>query len=75
MSAKTQDDDLVMNLVELTLALPADERRAYVGRACADDSELFDEVWKYVEWEQRMHGFLLDPFSQVALCAARHLCH
>jgi serine/threonine protein kinase len=60
MPAKSQDDDLVMSLVELALARAAGEREAYLRNAC-DDSELFDQVWKYVQWEQRMNGFLLEP--------------
>jgi tetratricopeptide (TPR) repeat protein len=58
---KAQDDDLVMSLVEMALARPADGRAAYLENACDHDSQLFDEVWKYVEWEERMKGFLLDP--------------
>src|ERR1700720_4257519 len=61
MENKAQDDDLVMNLVELALDLPEQERRAYLERACADDSELFNQAWANVQWETRMHGFLLDP--------------
>lgn len=61
MPAKSQDDDLVMSLVDLALGLPSEERKAYVLSACHGDSELFEEVWNYVLWEQRMDGFLLDP--------------
>ena len=61
MQNKAQDDDLVMNLVEMALARPADERASYLENACDHDSQLFEEVWKYVEWEERMKGFLLDP--------------
>ena len=54
-----------MSLVEVTLAQPKPERERYLRSACAHDSELFNEVWKYVEWEERMNGFLLDPlYSQ-----------
>ena len=55
------DDDLVMSLVEMALARPADEREAYLQSACAGDSQLFGQVWNYVESEERMKGFLLDP--------------
>src|SRR3989442_10825285 len=58
---KAQDDDLVMSLVQVTLAQPKQERKRYLRNACAPDSELFKVVWKYVEWEDRMNGFLLDP--------------
>ena len=61
MQSKTQDDDLVMNLVELALARPASERTVYLQSACAGDTELLTRVWHYVEWEERMNGFLLDP--------------
>lgn len=61
MENKAQDDDLVMNLVELALDLPAQQRRAYLEGACAGDSKLFDQAWEYVQWEARMQGFLLDP--------------
>jgi hypothetical protein len=53
--------DLVMSLVEMALARPAGERESYLENACDHDSKLFEEVWKYVEWEERMKGFLLDP--------------
>jgi eukaryotic-like serine/threonine-protein kinase len=58
---KAQDDDLVMNLVELALARAPEDRERYLYSACAHDSQLFEEVRKYVEWEERMNGFLLDP--------------
>ena len=63
---KAQDDDLVMNLVELALTRPADQREAYVRSACGNDTNLFDQVWHYVQWEQRMDGFLLDPLYPAA---------
>jgi tetratricopeptide (TPR) repeat protein/TolB-like protein len=50
-----------MSLVEQALVLPPDQREAYVRSACASDRDLFDQVWNYVQWEQRMNGFLLDP--------------
>src|SRR5580700_4955090 len=49
---KAQDDDLVISLVDLALTH---------RNACGDDTELFDQTWSYVQWEQRMNGFLLDP--------------
>ena len=62
MASKAQDDDLVISLVELALARPPSERASFVQSACADDPELFSQVWHYVQWEERMNGFLLDPF-------------
>jgi serine/threonine protein kinase len=66
MPQKAQDDDLVISLVDLALACPAGEREAYLRGACARDGqpfdhELFAEAWRYVQWEERMGGFLLDP--------------
>jgi hypothetical protein len=62
MPHEAQDDDLVMSLVELALAQPVGDRKAYLEGACAgSSSELFRLVWNYVEAEQRMNGFLLDP--------------
>ena len=61
MPAKSHDDDLVMSLVDMALALPAGEQEGYLHSACEGDSDLFEQVWKYVRWEQRMNGFLLDP--------------
>src|SRR2546422_10663942 len=56
-----QNDDLVMGLVELALGRSPEEREAYLQGVCADNSELFAQVWKYVQWEECMSGFLLDP--------------
>jgi serine/threonine protein kinase len=58
---KAQDDDLVMSLVEMALSQPPDARETYVRTACANDPELFTEVWEYVRWDQRMQDFLLEP--------------
>ena len=65
MLKKAQDDDLVMNLVELALARPSDERENYLQSACSTEPELLDQVRKYVEWEDRMDGFLLDPLYSI----------
>jgi hypothetical protein len=58
---REQDDELVMGLVEMALGKPSSNREAYLRENAADDSELFDRVWYYIEWEERMQGFLLDP--------------
>jgi tetratricopeptide (TPR) repeat protein len=61
MENKTQqDDDLIISLVEQALGQPESQRRSYLERECAGNSELFDQAWNYVEWEGRMDGFLLD---------------
>jgi eukaryotic-like serine/threonine-protein kinase len=62
MPGKAQDDDLVMNLVESALTRPAGERESYLRDACGDDPDLFEQVWNYVQWEERMNGFLLEPY-------------
>ena len=56
-----QDDDLVINLVELALAQPEEERETYLRGACGASQELFEQAWNYVQWEHRMGRFLLDP--------------
>jgi serine/threonine-protein kinase len=58
---KALDDDRVISLVELALARPPAEREAYLASACGGNAELFAQVWSYVESEQRMQGFLLEP--------------
>src|SRR5271169_664853 len=67
METKPQpDDDRVMSLVELALAQPENQRASYLESACSGNSELFDQAWNYVQWEERMHGFLLDPLYSAA---------
>src|ERR1700733_14193564 len=61
---KAQDDDLVMSLGELALSQPPDSQETYVRTACADDTELFTQVWDYVRWNRRMQDFLLEPLFQ-----------
>ncbi len=61
MQPKAQDDDRLMTLVEIALARPSGERERYLRDACGADSDLFDEAWDYVQWEERMNQFLLDP--------------
>ena len=56
MLTREHDDELVMGLVE-----PSPNREAYLRETCGDNSELFERVWHYIESEERMHGFLLDP--------------
>jgi serine/threonine protein kinase/tetratricopeptide (TPR) repeat protein len=50
-----------MSLVDLALAQPPHERRSYLRTACNNDPELMESVWKYVESEERMAEFLLEP--------------
>jgi Flp pilus assembly protein TadD len=58
---KAQDDDFVMNLVEQALSRPPDTREAWLREACDGDTEMFNEVWDYVQWNHRMKDFLIDP--------------
>ncbi len=61
MRHKVQDDDMVMGLVEMALSSPPDKCESHHRAACAGDAQLFHDVWSYVQCEQRMNGFLLDP--------------
>jgi eukaryotic-like serine/threonine-protein kinase len=56
-----QDDELVMSLVELTLAQPENQRESFLESACSGNADLFGETWRYVQWEERMGGFLMEP--------------
>jgi serine/threonine protein kinase/Flp pilus assembly protein TadD len=60
------DDELVIGLVELTLTRPPEEREAYLLSSCAHDAGLREKVWGYVQAEQRMKGFLLEPLFSFA---------
>jgi eukaryotic-like serine/threonine-protein kinase len=55
------DDGRLMSLVELALSQPAAERREFLESACAGESDLLEQAWNYVQWEERMGDFLLDP--------------
>jgi serine/threonine protein kinase len=50
-----------MSLVEEALSRPPEQRRAFVANKCGKDTETFDQVWAYLEQENRMAGFLLTP--------------
>ncbi len=64
MQQTTQDDDdFIIDLVERALALPPEERRAFLQDQCGGNSWLFNRTWKYVEDEERMGSFLLEPFG------------
>jgi len=58
---REHDDELVMGLVEKAPEKPSPNREAYLRETCGDNSELFERVWHYIESEERMHGFLVDP--------------
>ena len=67
MQDKAQDDDLVMKLVDLALAQPSEQRQAYLQSACSGDPDLYRQVMNYVQWDDKMGGFLLDPLYPLAL--------
>ena len=64
MPGKAQDDDLVMNLVDLALAKPREERESFLREACSGDPDLYQQAWSYVEWDDRLRGFLQEPLFQ-----------
>jgi tetratricopeptide (TPR) repeat protein/TolB-like protein len=64
---RASDDDRLMSLVESAMAQPPGEREAWLRRECADDSQLFEHACGYVESEERMGGFLLEPFCTLEL--------
>src|ERR1700722_2277355 len=64
MPRKPPDDDLVMSLVDLALAKPSEERERFLREACGGEPDLFTQAWNYVEWEERMKGFMERPVFQ-----------
>jgi len=71
MQVTAQGDDLVMYLVNLALAKPREKRESFLREACSGDLDLFSQAWSYVEWEDRMQGFLQEPLFNAG--AAEHL--
>jgi serine/threonine protein kinase len=61
------DDDRLMSLVDSALAQPPSEREVYLRRECVGDSRLFEQARDDVQWEERMSGFLLEPFCSLDL--------
>src|SRR5437016_2316599 len=57
----TDYDDRVMTVVAAALRMPASERDSLLYIACQGDAELYHEVTKVVEWEERMGNFLSEP--------------
>jgi serine/threonine protein kinase/tetratricopeptide (TPR) repeat protein len=66
MRQSSKSDRLLMSLVDRALARPPEERRPYLQNACGDDAELFGHAWTYVQAQERMGSFLLDPFCPPA---------
>src|SRR5271166_5394062 len=54
------NDELVMSLVEQALNQPEEDRERYVRKECCGDASLFETVWQYVKWDERMKGFLVE---------------
>jgi serine/threonine protein kinase len=61
MQGEPERDELVMSLVESTLALPVEQRDDYLRSTCTADLALYEEVRDRVQWEERMGGFLKNP--------------
>ena len=61
MPDEAEYDELVMTLVESALQRPPDKREEYLRSVCRPDPALYEEVWKRIEWEERMGGFLREP--------------
>jgi CheY-like chemotaxis protein len=53
-----------MQLVDLALSKPPAERESFLREGCLGDSDLFRAAWHYVEWEERMQGFLVKPLIE-----------
>jgi serine/threonine protein kinase len=68
--AEAQDDDRLMNLVDLALEQPPEERESWVRSKCGEDFELFARVWEYVQWDARIRGFLDQPLIRLATDAS-----
>lgn len=66
MPGNPSGDDVVMSLVELALAKPREQRERFLRDACAGEPELFTMAWSYVEWEDRMEGFMEQPLFQLS---------
>jgi tetratricopeptide (TPR) repeat protein len=64
---RASDDDRLMSLVDAALAQPPGERETWLRRECGGDSHLFDQAREYLESEERMGGFLLEPFCTLEL--------
>jgi serine/threonine protein kinase len=62
--AEARDDDRLMELVDQALEHPPAEREAWLRDACASDTETFTLVWNYVQWNDRMRGFLEEPLAR-----------
>jgi serine/threonine protein kinase/Flp pilus assembly protein TadD len=55
------NDELVMSLVESALERSPEELEPYLQSVCGGNPDLYQDVRKRVEWEQRMGHFLRDP--------------
>jgi tetratricopeptide (TPR) repeat protein len=62
MTALIDRDDRVMSLMAAALPLGAEERSRYLRVASDGDEELVRETREAIEWEERMGGFLRQPW-------------
>ncbi len=60
-----------MKLVEEALRHPEAERREFLKQECGSNAGDFEQALDYVEWEQRMQGFLLDPLIKRRMATSR----
>jgi eukaryotic-like serine/threonine-protein kinase len=68
MQQSTKSDHLLMSLVERVLARPKNDRQVYLQNECGNDTHLFSQAWTYVQAEERMGSFLLDPLVSPDEC-------
>jgi tetratricopeptide (TPR) repeat protein/TolB-like protein len=62
-----EDDELVMNLVDEVLGNPSTvDREAFARNLCGSDSLLFEKVWGYVQWDEHMKNFLVQPLYRLS---------
>jgi eukaryotic-like serine/threonine-protein kinase len=64
---RASEHDRLMSLVDAALAQPPGEREDWLRRECGGDSRLFDQAREYIELEERMGAFLLEPFCTLEL--------
>ncbi|HWZ41865.1 MAG TPA: protein kinase [Candidatus Saccharimonadales bacterium] len=61
MERSAEHDERVMTIVAAALRMPMPERDSFLHIACQEDTELYQEAEKVMEWEERMGNFLREP--------------
>ncbi len=56
-------EDYAITLVEQAMLKPEGERETFLREACGANTTLFEDAVQYMQWEQRMHGFLQEPLQ------------